>query len=39
MKKLGEVLRLHIGMNLSSRQTQKATSVSKLPFLTPPKHF
>ena len=29
MKKLREVLRLHIGMNLSSRQTQKATSVSK----------
>jgi len=29
MKKLREVLRLHIGMSLSSRQTQKATSVSK----------
>jgi len=29
MKKLREVLRLHIGMNLSSRQTQKATGVSK----------
>ncbi|MFA6145554.1 MAG: hypothetical protein WC691_12220 [Sulfuricurvum sp.] len=29
MKKLREVLRLQIGMSLSSRQTQKATGVSK----------
>lgn len=29
MKKVREVLRLHIGMSLSSRQTEKATGVSK----------